>query len=231
VLLVDLDLSFGQVSSHLNLRPKQSLLELSRDEGGLREMQVFRTYPIQLPGGLHVLAAPPSPSFSSLINASTVELAMERAVEAYEVVVVDAGTSMDDRHAGVFGRADTVIVPVLPEIPALNAVHLLVDQLSETGTLGRQTMFVLNNAFARELLKRVDIEGALGAKISVDLPYDPLVYLKAVNEGVPVVLGSPKSLPAEKLRALASIVFGVPSIATATADASKKQKKGLFGRS
>ncbi len=76
----------------------------------------------------------------------------------------------------------------------------------------------------------MDIEGALGAKISVDLPYDPIVYLKAVNEGVPVVLGSPKSLPAEKLRALASIVFGGPSIATATPDASKKQKKGLFGR-
>ena len=229
VLLVDMDLSFGQVASHLNLRPKQTLLELIRDEGALHEVDLFRTYTVQLPGGLHVLPAAPTPSLAGLIRAEHVDLAMARAMEAYEVVVVDAGTSMDERHATVFGRADTVIVPVLPEIPALNAVHVLIDQLSETGSLGAQTMFVLNNAFARELLKRVDIEGALGAKISVDLPYDPIVYLKAVNEGVPVVLGSPKSAPAEKLRVLANMILGGAATATAT-QASKKERRGLFGR-
>ncbi len=59
VLLVDLDLSFGQVASHLNLQPKQTLLELARDEAALREPELFRTYAIHHASGLHVLAAPP----------------------------------------------------------------------------------------------------------------------------------------------------------------------------
>ncbi|HEY5629357.1 MAG TPA: hypothetical protein VIR16_07575, partial [Candidatus Limnocylindrales bacterium] len=88
--------------------------------------------------------------------------------------------------------------------------------------------FVLNNAFARDLLKRSDIETALGAKIAAELPYDALVYLKAVNEGVPLIRGSARSLPAERLRALADIVFG--PVGGAVPLAAAKEKRGLFGR-
>ena len=207
-LIIDLDLSFGGVASHLNLMPKQSLLELVRDDGAMHEPELFRAYPVQHPSGVHVLAAPPAPGFASLITGEHVELILTRALETYDIVVVDAGAALDDRMLAIFARSETVLVPVLPEIPALNAVHLLLDQLAETGAVGGTTLFVLNNAFARELLRRADIETALGAKIAADLPYDPIVYLKAVNEGVPVVRSAPKSMPAERLRALATIVFG-----------------------
>ncbi|MEI7743516.1 MAG: AAA family ATPase [Chloroflexota bacterium] len=229
VLLVDLDLSFGQIASHLDLRPKQTILDLVGDDVALRDAELFRTYAVQLPSGLHVLAAPPSPAFAGLIRGEHIDQLMARSAEAYDVVVVDAGTAMDDRLAGVFGRADTVIIPVLPEIPALNAVRLLLDQVADGGSLGSQTVFVLNNAFARELLRRTDIENALGHKVTADLPYDPILYLKAANEGIPVVIGAPKSLPAEKFRALADAVLGPVASVPSAAD-PRKDKKGLFGR-
>ena len=231
VLLIDLDLSFGQVASHLNLQPKQSLLELARDEAALHDADLFRTYAIHHSSGLHLLAAPPSPLFAALVTADHVDLALARALEAYEIVVVDAGTALDQRLTAIFSLSDAVVIPVLPEIPALNSVHILIDQLAETGELGVRTVFVLNNAFARDLLKRSDVETALGAKISAELPYDPIVYLKAVNEGSPVVKSAPKSLPAEKLRALATTIFGgalVPS--SNSGDSAKRDKKGRFGR-
>jgi pilus assembly protein CpaE len=236
-LLIDLDLSFGQVSSHLNLQPKQSLLELARDEAALREPELFRTYALQHPSGINVLAAPPAPGFASLIDASRVELVLERALEAFDIVIVDAGTTMDERMFAISSRSDTVVIPVLPEIPALNAVRLLMEQLTDTGALGATTVFVLNNAFARDLLKRSDIENALGAQISADLPYDSIAYLKAVNEGNPVVRSAPKSAAASGMRNLSDIVLGPPQAvapstdgkAQADADAPK-ERRGLFGR-
>ena len=125
--------------------------------------------------------------------------------------------------------SETVVVPVVPEIPALNSVRLLVEQLADNGALGGQTVFVLNNAFARELLKRSDVETALGSKIGADLPYDPMVYLKAVNEGNPVIRSAPKSQAADKLRTLATVVFGVALVPVGGAVA-KPEKKGRFGR-
>lgn len=227
VLLLDLDLSFGQAASHLNLQPKQTLLELIRDDAALREAELFRTYIVHHAGGVHLLAAPPAPGFASMVTAEHLERVLARALESYEIIVVDAGTSLDERMLALFSRSDVVIVPVLPEIPALNAVHLLLDQLTETGSMGATTMFVLNNAFARQLLKRTDIENALGAKVTADLPYDPFVYLKAVNEGVPVVRSAPKSQPAEHLRRLAGIVFGTTERAALPVN---RERRRLFGR-
>lgn len=232
-LIMDLDLSFGQVASHLNLTPKQTVLELARDVQAQHDPELFRTYAIHHPGNLQVLAAPPGPGFSSLITAQHVEQILNVAAEAYEVVIVDAGTALDERAMTVFGRSDTTLIPVLPEIPALNSVHLMFDQLSDIGAMGGSIIFVLNNSFARDLLKRTDIETALGAKIAADLPYDPLVYLKAVNEGVPVVRGSAKSAPAERLRNLADVVLGpqqTPITAAAAPAPPAKEKRGLFGR-
>ena len=143
---------------------------------------------------------------------------------------MDSGAVLDDRMLAIFARSDTVIVPVIPEIPALNAVHRLLDQLTETGAMGGQTQFVLNNTFARDLLRRSDIEAALGASLTTDLPYDPLAYLKAVNEGVPLVVGSPKSPAAARMRELADSVFGAVKQSAAGADAPKKERRGLFGR-
>ena len=231
VLLIDLDLSFGQVASHLNIQPKQTLLELARDDAALHETDLFLTYAIHHAGGMHVLAAAPSPTFAALITAEQIDLVLKRALEAYEIVVVDAGTALDQRLVSLFSMSSTVVVPVLPEVPALNSVHVLLDQLSETGALGGQTVFVLNNAFARDLLKRSDVESVLGSKITAELPYDPIVYLKAVNEGNPVVRSAPKSPPAEKLRALAAIVFGRAIAREREREPAKKEKRGLFGRS
>jgi pilus assembly protein CpaE len=226
-LIIDFDLAFGQVASHLNLQPKQTLLELIRDESALHEAELFRTYTVHHASGLQLLAAPPKPGFAPLFTGDHVEQIIARALEAFEIVVIDAGTSLDDRMLALFSRSDVVIVPVVPEIPALNAVHLMLDQLSETGAVGATTMFVLNNAFARDLLRRQDIESALGAKITADLPYDPFVYLKAVNEGVPVVRSAPKTAPAERLRELAVTVFGLDQ--ERNGSDAPKARKGLFG--
>ena len=71
---------------------------------------------------------------------------------------------------------------------------------------------MLNNLFGREILKLRDVEQALGTKVEIELPYDPFLYLKAVNEGVPIVLGAPRSPAAERLVKLSSTAFGADGI-------------------
>ena len=59
------------------------------------------------------------------------------------------------------------------------------EYLNEAGIVAAKTTFVLNNSFGREILKLRDVEQALGTQVAGELPYDPFLYLKAVNEGVP----------------------------------------------
>src|SRR6185437_15823072 len=57
VVLVDLDLQFGAVATHLNLEAKQTMADIVRDESALREPELLRTYAMRHDSGLHVIAA------------------------------------------------------------------------------------------------------------------------------------------------------------------------------
>jgi pilus assembly protein CpaE len=208
VVIVDMDLQFGQVATHLNVDVKRSLADVARDEAALREPDLLRTYAIRHDSGLHVLAAPPTPELAELITTAHVDAVLETILGTYDSVVVDAGSELDDRTMAIFERADNVVLVVNPEMAALKAVHALLDYLNEAGSVGAKTTFVLNNMFAREILKMRDVESALGTKVSIELPYDPFIYLKAVNEGVPVVTGAPRSAAADRLVRLAKVTLG-----------------------
>lgn len=229
VVLVDLDLQFGDVATHLNLDPKQTLADVIRDEAALREPELLRTYAMRHDSGLHVLAAPTSPAAAELITADHIIHILGTLLDGYESVVIDAGSTLDERALNVFEAAESIVIPVYPEMAALKAVHGLLDYLNEVGSLGAKASFVQNNMFAREILKPRDIEAALGTRISTALPYDPFLFLKAVNEGVPVVIGAPRSSVAERLLKLSATTFGQDGNAAAVPVAPER-RKGLFGR-
>ena len=225
VVLIDLDLQFGGVATHLNLAPKQTFADVVRDETALREPELLRTYTIRHDSGLHVLASPPTPESAELITPDHVAHVISALLEGYESVVIDAGSVLDERTMRVFEAAENIILPVYPDMTSLRAVHGLLDYLNEAGSIGSKSTFVLNNMFAREILKPRDIEAALGTKISSDLPYDAFLYLKAVNEGVPVVLGAPRSDAADKLTRLSAAAFGADGIQVPDSEG----KRGRFG--
>ena len=231
VVLVDLDLQFGGVATHLNLDAAQTLTDVFRDEATLREPELLRTYAMRHDSGLHVLAAPTSPNAAEDITANQIATLIGALLEGYESVVIDAGSVLDERALTVFEAAETIILPMYPEISALKAMHGLLDYLNEAGSIGAKATFVLNNIFARDILKPRDIEAALGTKISLDLPYDSFLYLKAVNEGVPIVLGAPRSPAAERLTKLSSTAFGADGYVVPASEPLKKGRRfGLVRR-
>jgi pilus assembly protein CpaE len=228
VVLMDFDLQFGGVATHLNLRPRQSLSDLVRDEAALREPELLRGYAARHDSGLHVLAAPTAPEAAESVHPPHVQRILATALEAYDLVVIDAGSALDERVMTMLEAADMVILPVNADIAALRAMHALMDYLNETSSIGLKAMFVLNNPFAREILKLRDVESALGSKVAFELPYDPFLYLKAINEGIPVVVGAARSAPAERLVRLTAEAFGEDGLVPTPAVSEQKKSGGLF---
>ncbi len=233
VAIIDLDLQFGQVATHLNVRPRQTLADLARDEQSRRDADLVRTYASLTSYGLAVFAAPESPDLAETVTTSHVEELLTSTCSAYDCVVVDAGSHLDERSLAALDRAEAVLIPIYPDIAALKAVHVLIDYLNETSHIVDKTSFILNNLFAREILKLRDVESGLGAKIALDLPYDPFLYQKAVNEGIPVVRGAPRTAISERFAQIASLAFaerGTPVLVGGPAPVEERKAGGLFGR-
>lgn len=227
--ILDLDLQFGQAATHLNIQPRQTIADLVRDEQALSEPDLLRTYATAHGEGLQILASPGLPELAESVTPEHVEKILDTAPGTFDQIVVDAGSALDERTMHVLDAATTVIIPVLPEIADLKAVHSLIDYLTEAGSVPAKTSFVLNQLFARQIIKTRDVEANLGSRVSVELPYDPFLYLKAVNEGVPVVLGAPRTAPAQAMSRLADQVFPPAPTADGSAGPESSSRGGLLG--
>ncbi len=226
VVIVDLDLQFGQVATHLNVTPRQTLADVVRDDAAQNEPELLRTYATRHDSGLHVLAAPGGPEQAALVTADHIERILTTLLDSYDQVVIDTGSFLDERTLAAFEHADSVLFVVNPEIAALKAVAALVEYLNEAGTVAAKTTFVLNNTFGREILKLRDVESALGTKVATELPYDAFLYLKAVNEGVPIVQGAARSVAADRLAKLSVSAFGADGAMPIPAAAAEERKSG-----
>jgi pilus assembly protein CpaE len=230
VLLMDFDLQFGQAATMLNLPVRQSLADLVRDPAALREPEILRTYAARHDSGLHLLAAPPTPDLGSMVELAHVDPILDTALRSYDSLVIDAGSILDERSLAILERADAVILPISADIAALKSAHSLLEHLAEIGSIGSRVMIVLNGMFAKEILRLPNIESALGISVTLQLPYDAFVYLKAANEGVPVVIGAPRSKAAEQLRKLAMIAFGEEEKAAVRNGSRKRGRIGSLVR-
>ena len=208
VAVIDLDTQFGDVMTHLDISTKRTIADLAADDPALDDAELMRSYASTVESGLNVYAAPASPALAELITAEVVSRLVKTARETYEVVVIDAGSHLDEATLNVLESADALIVTVRPEMSALKAVLSLNAYLREIEALKSSTIYVANHLFAKEMVRLRDIEGVLGARVAVEIPYDPYAFLKAVNEGVPIVRAAPTSVAAQRHARLAAMALG-----------------------
>lgn len=227
VAIIDLDVDFGQVATHLNVKPRLTVADLAEDEIGMLERDLLRTYAEKVEPGLHVIAAPATPEAGRLVTPAQVEQILATASLAYGALVVDAGSTLDERSLAVLDRAEAVIVPIIPEIGALKALHGFLEYLTDEGAVPAKSTFVLNHLFARDMLSMKQIENSIAAKVDAELPYDAGLYLKAINEGVPVLRSAPSSSPARALARLAALAAGIDETGNGAHDA--KRGAGILG--
>jgi pilus assembly protein CpaE len=229
VLLVDLDLQFGQVATHLNLTPRFDLAGLATDEQALNDAELAASYLTQHSSGLQVLAAPAHPDADFRVQVENLERAFNLLRPRFDYVVVDAGSRLDQRSLWMLEQASTHAFVIFPEIAALKAMSVLLGFLAETTTLQARTLFVVNHIFPKELLKTRDLENLMRQKPAAEVPYTEVEMIRAVNEGVPVVTSRPGTPVAMALHRLAQSVVGIPN-ETKPRPQSARKRKGLFRR-
>lgn len=208
VLLIDLDLQFGQVATHLNLTPRYDIAHLCHDEQALSDAALAASYLTPHTSGVSVLAAPANPEADFRVTVAQLERAVAILRPSFDHVLVDCGSRLDPRTLWMLEQADAHIFMIFPEIAALRATALMLEFLAETATLRAVTHFVVNHIFPKELLKTRDVENLLKAKPVAEIPYTEIDMIRAVNEGVPVVYSRPSSLAAQAIQALSVAIVG-----------------------
>ena len=226
VLLIDLDLQFGQVATHLNLMPRYDVAGLASDDPSLADPELARTYLTTHSSGLNVLAAPARPEADFRVTLEHLQRIIEIMQPSFDHILVDLGSRLDPRSLWLLEQANAHVFVLFPEIAALRAMSLLMAFLAETTPLRARSLMVINHVFPKELLKSRDVENLLRAKPAAEVPYTEVEMIRSVNEGVPLVMSRPSAPAALAMRRLAQAVIGIeqPEVAT------KQERRRIFGR-
>ncbi len=228
--VVDLTPMGGHVATHLDIRPKLTIADLIRDSQGLISPEILRsTYLTRHERGVQVLAGSPNPATSPLMSGEEASRTLEGLLAAVPNVVADLGSQLDERVMSSMEAADDVVVVVTPDFPTLKATHSFFEYLNENGSSVPEATIVVNEIYALQTLTPGDIENALGRRIAIRIPYDPLLYLRAANQGTPVFAAAPTSQPARRYDQLAAILLGEDA-PTAVAEPRRRGLAGIFGR-
>ena len=227
VLIIDMDLQFGQVATHLNLTPRYDLAGLASDEQALADPELARSYLTTHSSGLVVLAAPNRPEADFRVTLEHLQRIIELMRPSFDHILVDLGSRLDPRSLWLLEQSDAHVFVLFPEIAALRSMSLLMAFLADTATLQAKTHLVVNHVFPKELLKTRDVENLLRAKPAAEIPYTEVEMIRSVNEGVPLVISRPAAPATAAMRRVAQAVIGIEQPGPS---GKKPERRSIFSR-
>ncbi|MBA2294795.1 MAG: AAA family ATPase [Actinobacteria bacterium] len=206
VLIIDLDLQFGDVALCLGLPPEKTMYDLAMSGGSL-DQEKLTDYVMKHDTGVEVLLAPARPDQASAI---TIELLRDVLVVAranYDFVVADTPPGFTaEVISTIDASSDLVMVGTLDSL-SLKNTKLGLETLQLMDYDDSKIQLVLNRADTRVGISHHDVVTVLGREPRIFIPSDREIP-RAVNEGVPVTLSRPQSYAAASFHELAALFTG-----------------------
>lgn len=231
VVLVDLDLAFGDVAVALQLFPKHTIADAVAVGEALDE-SALRTLLTPHSAGLTVLSAPMQPGVEKAIDSALVSRILTLLKEMFDYVVVDTPPAFDDQVLAAFDASDSIALVATLDIPALKNLKLTLETLDLLDYPRDRWNLVLNRADSKVGLSISEVEKTMGHAIGVQIPSSRDVPA-TVNRGVPIVLDDPKHPVSRAIHQVAESVvdgFAVNSTGTEGEEPAKRGRRGRRAR-
>jgi len=201
VLLVDLDLAFGDVAISLQLRPQASAADLVAMTGHIDE-QGLASVVTKHDSGLETVCAPSQPSEVDGIPGATVGEMLRVARHAYDYIIIDTPPAFSEHVLAALDLCDMLVLLATLDIPAVKNLRLTLDTLDLLGHPRDGRIVILNRSDVKVGLHTEDVVTAIKQPIAVMIPSSFHVPA-SVNRGVPIILDEPRHPVSQALRSFA----------------------------
>ncbi len=225
VMLLDLDLQFGDVAMALDIDTKNSIVDLVQDRAGIT-IENINGFAVEHGSGMSVLCAPKSSEFAEFVTPNHVERIIDIMRPYYEYIIVDLPASFNDATITALENCEEIFMVYNNEILSLNnakVCYLILEQLHQ-----REKLRFVINKFEKGLIGVKDFEEMFGINVFASVPADYSAALTCINKGAPVTVAQPKS---ELAKGIVSIADKIIEIHTGVVPIqAKEEKKGVFSK-
>lgn len=209
VLLVDLDLRFGELKYLLDAQPRYTILDVVENLGNLDApylQSVLHVYG----ENLQLLPAPPRIEEAENVTPELLEkiLGFIKMDSGYAWALLDAGHQVDEIALKAVESSERVILVASPFIPALSNAKKLLELFDLLGLGGTVFEVLLNCWDKKGDLHIEEIEKFLGRKVMAVVANDPLLVGRSINEGKLLAQTAPRVPVCRDLKKVAAALTG-----------------------
>jgi len=222
VIIADLDLPFGTAGLDFNQDPAQGIAEAVAGADRLDEVLLDRLL-VKCEEHLSLLAAPASLESGVDLDEASFEKVLDIVQSNVPSVVLDLPHVWTAWSRKALLAADQVVITATPDLANLRNAKNLVDLLRQARPNDAPPKLVLNQVGVpkRPEIKADDIASALQIEPIAAIPFDPLLFGTAANNGQMIAEASAKTNLSDVFADIAQIITGRKEI--------RRQKKGRFG--
>jgi pilus assembly protein CpaE len=220
VVIVDLDLQFGDVGLALGIPPEKTIYDLVRSGGSLDADKV-EAFLSPHASGVRILAAPSRPDHAGAVKVEFLHRLFAILRDEYDHVLVDTPPGFTPEVIGAIDDSTDVCLVGMLDAPSLKNSKLGLETLQRMGYDDSRVHLLLNRADSRVGVTQEDVTALLGAPPDVLVPSHRDIT-RSVNEGTPIVVSAPGSEASRAFFGLADR-FMSPAEAESTGPAKRRR--------
>jgi pilus assembly protein CpaE len=191
VVLVDANVSFGDCSAFLRVRPERNLLDLAGIPGDLDDL-VLAGVLTEHESGLQLLCSANDPLGVEKLEGSVITRAIKALRRSFDIVVVDTSSALDVFTEAALAECDVAYLVTSLELPAVKDAKVSLSTFERLNLGTEKIRIVLNRANTNVGFPPSEVGKALGKRIVAELPSD-IAVPRSINTGTPVVTDAPKT--------------------------------------
>ena len=180
VVVIDLDLQFGDVATVLDLEPSYTTTDAFAS--GADDSMRLRTLLTPHPANFYVLCGSDDPAANGRVTGDQIRKLVHLYAASFRYVIVDTPAGLHEETLASLEEATDVIVVAALDVATLRAVRREVEVLADLHLLPQRRHVVLNRADRRSGLTEGDAERIIGLPIDVVVPASDHVVV-AGNRG------------------------------------------------
>ena len=206
VMLLDLDLQFGDVLMSLDLDTKNSIVDLVQDRGGIT-IENINSFSVEHSTGMSVLCAPKSSEYAEFVTAAHIEKIIDIMRPYYEYIIIDLPSSFNDTTITACENCEEIFLVYNNEILSLNNAKIcytILDQLHQ-----REKIRIVLNKAEKSLIKAADFEEMFQMPVFATVPADYPAALMSINKGQVITVAQPKSAISKAVSEMAEKIIAI----------------------
>lgn len=188
VLLIDLDLHFGDISLLTNKHMEKSILDLVDDQ--VDDFESVKSYFYNYHGDLDILFAPLSPEGAEYISKDVIKMIMKLASEHYDYIVIDTGVNFDEHTLLALDLSDTIFFVSTMEMTSIKNSKLGLGVMKSLNYSDDKVKILVNFTSEKFGVTKRDIEKVFDQQVHMYFGEESKALRMSVNRGEALGLDS-----------------------------------------